>query len=262
MRSVCRAFWMVVAMLLAGSPDAWGQGEPRFKPVEAGKRVFRGAAGAELSYLWLTPREPKAGQRYPLVVCLHGSGGNSWAAGFLEQPAMRKDYPCFVMTPQLAKTESWANTAVLERGLKRSEKLPLVVEAIKQLIKDHPIDRDRIYVTGQSLGGVGAWGAAARYPDLFAASVPVAGAWRLEDAKTLVSTPVWAFHGEKDPTVPAKWSRELCAAIAKAGGTAKYTEYPGMGHGSWAKAYADAELWQWLFQQRRKTEAAPGKSVR
>ena len=55
---------------------------------------------------------------------------------------------------------------------------------------------------------------------------------------------MWAFHGEKDPTVPVKFSRELTAAITKAGGTAKYTAYPGVGHDSWAKAYDDAEVWK------------------
>lgn len=240
--------WLISASVALSQAT---QKEPRPKPVEAKKQTFRGATGSEIPYRWLTPRELKAGERYPLVVCLHGSGGNSWAAGVLEQPAMRKDYPCFVMTPQAGKSEGWANTDILARS-QRTERLPLVVEAIKQLAKQHAIDTDRIYVTGQSLGGVGAWGALANHPDLFAAGVPICGAWRLEDAKLLTAVPVWAFHGELDTSVPPKWSRELCAAITKAGGVAKYTEYPGVGHGSWAKAYAEPELWEWMFKQRRK----------
>jgi predicted peptidase len=76
------------------------------------------------------------------------------------------------------------------------------------------------------VGGVGSWGAIARYPELFAAAAPVCGAWRVEDAAKMAAVPVWAFHGEKDPTVPVHFSRDLTAAITQAGGSAKYTEYP------------------------------------
>jgi predicted peptidase len=66
-----------------------------------------------------------------------------------------------------------------------------------------------------------------------------------------MTIPIWAFHGADDATVPVKYSRELTEAVTKAGGTAKYTEYPGVGHGSWGPAYAEPELWAWLFQQRK-----------
>ena len=106
------------------------------------------------------------------------------------------------------------------------------------------------------MGGVGSWGAIAQHAELFAAAAPVCGAWRIEDVPQMIPVPVWAFHGEKDPTVPVHFSRDLTAAITKAGGTAKYTEYPGVGHDSWMKAYEEAELWKWLFAQRK---VAPSK---
>jgi predicted peptidase len=101
------------------------------------------------------------------------------------------------------------------------------------------------------MGGVGSWGAAARYPELFAAAVPVCGAWDVDDAPKMISVPIWAFHGDQDTAVPVQFSRDLTAAVQKAGGIAKYTEYPGVGHGSWERAYADPELWAWLFEQRK-----------
>jgi predicted esterase len=71
----------------------------------------------------------------------------------------------------------------------------------------------------------------------------------------MAAVPVWAFHGEKDPTVPVHFSRDLTAAVTQAGGSAKYTEYPGVGHDSWSKAYQETGLWQWLFSQRKSVDA-------
>jgi predicted peptidase len=105
------------------------------------------------------------------------------------------------------------------------------------------------------MGGVGSWGAIAQHPELFAAAVPVCGAWSVEDAPKMKGVVVWAFHGEKDPTVPVHFSQELTAAITKGGGTAKYTEYPDVKHNSWMKAYDEAEMWKWLFAQRKSAAA-------
>ena len=67
----------------------------------------------------------------------------------------------------------------------------------------------------------------------------------------MAPVPVWAFHGADDKTVPVQLSRDMTAALTKAGGTVKYTEYPGVGHDSWTKAFADPELWTWLFAQKK-----------
>lgn len=213
-------------------------------------KTFRGADGAEIGYRWMAPLAVESGKKYPLVLCLHGAGGNSVAPAVLAQDDMRKKYPCFVMYPD-ATGEGWASMPELSRLKNRKEMLPLVVEAIRSLMKTEPIDPARVYVTGQSMGGVGSWGAAARYPELFAAAVPVCGAWDVSDAPKMTPVAIWAFHGDEDNAVPVKFSRELTAAVEKAGGKVKYTEYPGVGHGSWGPAYAEAKLWDWLFQQRK-----------
>ena len=217
-------------------------------------RVFKGAANCELKYGWLAPLHAKAGEKYPLVICLHGSGGSVKASAVLAKEPMRGQYPAFVMVPEADRPFTWAKTDVIRRPGSEAfpEKLPVLIEAIRSLMQTEAIDPTRIYITGQSMGGVGSWGAIAQHPELFAAAVPVCGAWRVEDAATMAAVPVWAFHGEKDPAVPVKFSRDLTAAITKAGGVAKYTEYPGVGHDSWTKAYDDAEMWAWLFAQTRK----------
>jgi poly(3-hydroxybutyrate) depolymerase len=212
------------------------------------------AGDDEIRYGWLAPKKLEPGQKYPLVVCLHGRGGNTHAADVLAGDELREKYPAFVMAPECDQPAWWASVAVLGRG-EHPERLPLAVAAVREVLKNEAIDPARVYVTGQSMGGVGSWAAAARYGDLFAAAVPVCGAWPVDDAPKMIGVPIWAFHGEVDNTVPVKFSRELTVAVSKAGGTAKYTEYEGVGHGSWDRAYADAEMWKWMFEQRKSSAA-------
>ena len=254
-----RHFVFVLAVCLLSAKLATAQQPPRTEQLRPGEkhepfavRSFKGTDNAELTYSWLAQAQPKAGEKYPLVLCLHGAGGGTTAAAVLAKADMRKKYPCFVLAPQAPERKGWASSAAFARKSK-GETLPLVIEAIQSLLKSEPIDPARIYVTGQSMGGVGTWGAMARYGELFAAAAPVCGAWDVADVPKMLAVPVWAFHGELDETVPVRFSRELTAAITKAGGTAKYTEYKGVGHGSWNGAYQEAQLWDWLFAQRKKS---------
>jgi predicted peptidase len=229
---------------------------PRFEP-EYSARTFKGTGDAELTYGWLAPLQAKAGEKYPLVICLHGSGGNAHASSVLVRQDMREKYPTFVMVPKAGPSAVWARTTV-RRGrapMDAPEKLPLLIEAVQSLLKSEAIDPARVYITGQSLGGIGSWAAIATHPELFAAAVPVCGAWDVSDVPKMLSVPVWAFHGGDDKTVDPQFSRDLTAALTKAGGTAKYTEYPGVGHPSWTKAYDETDMWAWLFAQKKNTAA-------
>jgi predicted peptidase len=255
------AGFMAITFCVGGSP---GQGakkgkqndsrNPRYE-ADYKARVFKPASGEELHYGWLTPLEQKPDVRYPLVICLHGAGGGVKASAVLARKEMRTKYGYFAMVPASDRPYVWAHMDGLLRsapGQKFPEKLPTLLAAVQALLKSEAIDPKRIYITGQSMGGVGSWGAIARSPELFAAAVPVCGAWKTEDADKMAKVPVWAFHGEKDPTVPVRFSRDLTEAIRKAGGQAKYTEYPGVGHDSWSRAYDDAEMWDWMFKQAQK----------
>lgn len=226
---------------------------PRHEP-EYADRTFKGTGDSELKYGWLTPLQPKSGEKHPLVVCLHGSGGSVRASGVLARQEMREKYPAFVMVPAAEIPFAWAKTDLIKRPgvtVNIQEKLPVLIEAIQSLLKSEAIDPARVYVTGQSMGGIGSWGAIARHAEIFAAAVPVCGAWAVEEVSKMVPVPVWAFHGAEDKTVPTHFSQELTAALTKAGGTAKYTEYAGVGHDSWLKAYEDADMWAWLFAQKK-----------
>lgn len=209
----------------------------------------------QLHYKWLKPLDQRPGEKYPLLICLHGRGGGIGCSGLLLQPIMRQKYPAFIMMPRADQPAVWTKLNVtLKEGappaLTGPEKYSLLMEAVRSLVRSEAIDPSRIYITGQSMGGIGTWGAIARNPEMFAAAVPICGAWNPADAPKMKAVPIWAFHGEKDPTVPVHWSRDLIDAVKKAGGTARYTEYPDVGHDSWTKAYLEADMWKWLFDQR------------
>jgi predicted peptidase len=225
----------------------------RFEP-EYTSRTFKGAGDAALTYGWLAPLQQKEGEIYPMVICLHGSGGSVSASAVLARQEMREKHAAFVMVPKAELPFVWAKTDLIRRRpipTDVSEKLPVLIEAIQSLLKTEAIDPARVYILGQSLGGFGSWGAIARHPELFAAAAPVCGGWAPADAAKMVPVAVWAFHGADDQTVPVQLSRDITAALTKAGGTVKYTEYPGVGHDSWTKAFADPELWTWLFAQKK-----------
>jgi predicted peptidase len=196
----------------------------------------------KLNYLlYLPPKYDKGDEKWPLVVFLHGAGetGNDLKMVKKHGPPKlveQKEFPCIVVSPQ-APTRGWN------------------VEALNGLIDDviakYRVDKDRVYLTGLSMGGYGTWALAAAYPDKFAAVVPICGGGNLAMATKLKNLPIWVFHGAKDNTVPLSASQSMVDAVKKAGGDPKFTVYPEAGHDSWTKAYDDPELWTWLFKQCR-----------
>ena len=123
---------------------------------------------------------------------------------------------------------------------------------LDEVVNQNAVDKHRIYLTGLSMGGFGTWDWACAYPGRFAAIAPVCGGGDVMFADELKYIPVWAFHGQDDPVVPVKRTTEMVEAVNKNGRNAKMTIYPGIGHDSWKKAYADDELYKWLLEHTRK----------
>ena len=225
-------------------------------------REFHASNGQSIRYSLFVP-STNAAQKpqvdLPLVLCLHGAGGGTAAAKVLAGADLQKKYPCVVMAPACdRKGTRWVDSSF--RAGRGRAVMPELLEALDSVVKDLAIDPTRVYVTGQSMGGVGTWGLIAAQADRFAAAVPVCGIWPPEDAPKMNGVAIWAFHGDMDPTVPVSGSRDMIAALKKAGVApqARYTELAGVGHGSWGPAYAKPELWEWLFAQRRQV-TSPGK---
>jgi predicted peptidase len=224
--------------------------------------------GFTLPYRLLKPKDYDATQKYPLVVFLHGAGerGNDnfkqlvhGMNDFASDEIMAK-YPAFVIAPQCPDDRKWVEVDWTLESHTLPESPSVSLEATSHLIdalqKEFPIDASRIYLTGLSMGGYGAWDMLARQPELCAAAVPICGGGDPAVAARFKDVPLWAFHGDQDTAVKPKRSREMIAALKAAGGTPKYTEYPGVGHDSWTATYANPAVHAWLFAQRKKMDRA------
>jgi predicted peptidase len=216
------------------------------KPVDG----FEARAFKNMPYRLFTPAGYDKTRKYPLIIWLHGSGSigsdnfkqisgaslrgtHTWTA-----PAVQAAHPAFVLAPQLRRG-SWFSEMSQVLGL------------LDSLEAEFSIDTSRIYIAGQSLGGFGTWDYLAAKPGLFAAAIPLCGGGQVSNASAIAKIPVWAFHGAADRTVSVTESRNMIAAIKQAGGNPRYTEYPGVGHEVWVKAFQEKGLVDWLFAQHK-----------
>jgi lysophospholipase L1-like esterase/poly(3-hydroxybutyrate) depolymerase len=240
---------------------------------EFAARRFTAADGASIGYRLLAPEKLEAGRKYPLVLFLHGAGerGDDNAAqmkhgvaAFASKDA-RERFPCFVLAPQCPKEQTWSAVKgwTGERSFEEqpTEPMRLVLGALDALLAELPIDRDRLYVTGLSMGGYGTFDLLARFPERWAAAAPICGggdATRIAAAKQV---PLWAFHGANDNVVQVTRTREMVEALVRAGGAPLYSEYPYVRHDSWNIAYGEPELLPWMFAQKRGQSAVPFSAI-
>lgn len=205
-----------------------------------------------VTYYWHEPDRPQGSdQKFPLVMVLHGAPGNAYAAKYLIPSDMQRDFPAFIFAPMAPITKTWALSG---KPQSKMQSLPDAVMVLKTLIQENPIDTDRIYVIGCSIGGIGAYGAAFRYPNIFAAAVPISAKWKVKDIPPHVEVPIWILHGAKDTGMPVTNARAMEDAIKRQGGEVKYTEFPDMYHSCPASRLYEYEMWEWLFQQKKTRE--------
>ncbi len=218
-------------------------------------------SGLILGYRLFAPAGYDKNKKYPLVVALHGSGergNNNTAQLTANQLAMiwvedtlQARVPHFVMAPQCPGESTWVQYNKPLAGRPLSGSLKIVLEIVDSLGREFSLDQDRIYCVGLSMGGYATWELAQRFPERFAAIVPICGWADTTKVTEIKSLPTWAFHGAADPTVPVAGSRDMIAALKRVGGDPKYTEYPGVGHDSWVPALKEKTLSPWLFAQKR-----------
>ncbi|MGB2823029.1 MAG: prolyl oligopeptidase family serine peptidase [Phycisphaerae bacterium] len=220
----------------------------------------------KMPYRLLKPLSYASSRRYPLVVCLHGVPGRgednalqlgcTYPVAVLAQPDMRRKYPAFVMAPQ--SPTWWGDRAYGEKKPaggpgKPSGKGPpmmsMLLDGIEALAGVFSIDPNRVYVTGHSMGGFGAFNALASDPNMFAAAVVVAGGGDPNTAASFLHVPVWVFCGQKSSIL--HYSQNMVLALKKVGGRCTFTVLEGAGHRCWYQVYDAQATWDWLFAQRR-----------
>jgi len=199
----------------------------------------------------LLPEDYDADRRYPLVLVLHGASKRAQAAYVLADPRVRERFPAIVVVPMAPFNRLWATPELPEFEQPWFPALDLAVNIVEKVRTEYSVDPRRIYVTGSSTGGFGAFAAAIAFPDLFAASVPVSGGWDPGQAGDFPDIAVWAWHDRGDDQVAFSYSRDMVAALRGKGVEARFSALSGHGHGVWRVAYADEDLWAWLFAQSR-----------
>jgi predicted peptidase len=198
-----------------------------------------------INYLLSLPRTYAAkGPGVPLILFLHGSGERGTDLNKVKAwgpPAIADkdpDFPFMVVSPQLPDGEAWH--ALTLKAL------------LDDVLAKYNVDRARVYLTGLSLGGYGAWDLAIRYPHYFAAVAPICGGGIARAAGSMRAIPTWVFHGKKDDAVPEEESGRMVAALQAAGGNVQYTVLPEGGHiDAWVHAYEKAGLFAWFLKQRK-----------
>jgi predicted peptidase len=203
-----------------------------------------------LRYLLYLPEGygAKEEQRWPLLLFLHGAGERGADLNLVKKHgppkliAQGREFPFIVVSPQCPSVQWW------------TEKLDDLVALLDEVQSKYAVDRERVYLTGLSMGGFGTWSLACRHPERFAAIAPICGGgeWYLTDR--LKKVPVWVFHGAKDPVVPPRESTEMVEALKKAGGDVQLTIYPDAEHDSWTVTYNNPKLYEWFLSHQRGSE--------
>jgi predicted peptidase len=224
---------------------------------------------ASYRYQVYVPADWSKKKKWPVILFLHGAGERG-GDGLIQTEvgigtAIRRHaerVPAIVVFPQCLKDRWWPEPEMQAQALK----------ALDESIKEFNGDTERVYLTGISMGGYGTWAIAANNPSRFAALAPVCGGVRTPPrvaipqgtpaasdtsdpyqavAQKVGGTPVWVFHGGADTVVPVSESQKMVDALKAAGGKVRYSEYEGVGHNSWDKAYGEPEFFTWLLSQKR-----------
>ena len=206
-------------------------------------------------FLLFTPTAYNNDTPQPLLLFLHGFGESGMGEfdkikihGPPKVASTRADFPFVTISPQ-CPVPTWEEIP----HAWRPEVLKALVEDVASQMN---IDRQRVYVTGLSMGGFGTWRIAGTYPEFFAAAAPICGGGKPEWASNLAKTPIWAFHGAKDSVVPLQASKSMVDGVQLQGGDVKLTIYPHAEHDSWTETYNNPKLYEWLLRQTRQLPAS------
>lgn len=226
---------------------------PAAEKPTAGRQVEQALAAKDQDkpvarYLLFLPKkyDAQADKAWPLILFLHGRGESNGPLSLVKKwgpPRLvekNADFPYIVVSPQCPGKERWSD----------ARQQQILVDLLDVVVGRYRVNKDRVYLTGLSLGGYGSWTLAAAHPDRFAAVVPICGGGDPKDAERLKALPIWVFHGDKDGAVPFARSQQMVDAIRKAGGTrVRFTTLENYGHNCWSAAYASPNLYKWLDQQ-------------
>jgi len=221
-----------------------------------------------LNYRILKPLNYDPNKQYPVHLFLHGSGERgkdnssqlTHGGSLFLKKENREKYNSWVIFPQCSKNDRWPSISsdlwdqVFENKIKKPNKsLGLVIRLMDEFIEKKDVDNQRIYLSGLSMGGMGAFEILYRRPDMFAAATPICSNGITQLAKLFANkVPVWIFHGSDDKVVSPKYSLEMARAIIESGGSPKMTLYADVDHNSWDNAFAEKDFLKWIHSKTKK----------
>jgi len=229
-------------------------------------RIFSDpTAGFALPYRLFVPADCNAENPCGLLLFLHGAGERgtdnlaqlkndalAWTA-----PQVQTGRPTIVVYPQCPGEMQWVDApwtdgsySVAKTAI--SKPMAAVMQLLAALEQELPVDTNRLLVTGLSMGGYGTFDIIARNPDMFAGALSLCGGGDPSQAPALRQLPIWIFHGDSDPAVSVRGSRQMVRALRDAGGTPNYTEVASGGHNMWNVAYQDLKVLRWLLAQKKR----------
>jgi predicted peptidase len=230
--------------------------------------------GQTLLYRIAYPGNYSAKKKYPVLLFMHGSGerGNNNESqlknggNLFSNDSVRKTFPVIVIFPQCPADSTWNridskpdSTSIsgrrIDLAFRPSPTTPALLSKLllDSLVSSKLADPKKMYVGGLSLGGFGTFDTIERYPDFYAAAIPICGGGDTTMASKFAGkTSVWMFHGDADKSVDVRNSREYYAALLKRKADVRYTEYPGVGHNSWDKTFTEKDLLPWLLTKSKK----------
>ncbi len=221
-----------------------------------------------LLYRYLTPENQKSGKKYPLVIFLHGSGerGSDNEAQLFHggqmflNPVYREKYPAFVIFPQCPAHLSGAYkrdslVSLMPYQMPENPSIQPIMQTVMDLIDsfiDNPaVDSRRIYIMGISMGGMATFDLVCRFPEKFAAAIPICGSVNPKRLTAAKKVHFRIFHGDADKAVPTEGSREAYKALRAMGANVEYIEFAGCTHNSWNPAFNYPDFMEWLFSKKR-----------
>ena len=215
-------------------------------------------SGKNMNYRLHLPKNFDKNEKYPVVLFLHSSSGigtnNEPLGSFENSFSAASDIldGAIIICPQ--SPTSWR----IDDSMPNDKKgyLSIAKRIVDYAIDKYSGDKNRVYLTGVSLGGFATWDMLDAYPEYFAASVPVCGGSYGQISDSIVNTPIWLFHGTADPMVSYESSKSTFDAIIAAGGKeVKMTSLQGVDHSAGKHAYTNREMFSWMFSQNLKNQS-------
>jgi predicted peptidase len=252
MRTRFAAFALLLALAPLLSPKSVAAADARATTLAATPsgpqtaQTLQRDVKVRMQYLLYLPKNYDKKWAWPLVLFLHGAGERGSDLKQIKKhgpPKLieeGKQFPFVVVSPQCPDQKWWEPVSL--------------TALLDEIVEKYKIDKDRIYVTGLSMGGFGTWSLAAYSPQRFAAIAPICGGGEPIIAKNYAHLPVWVFHGAKDPVVPIARSQAMVDALQQAGGHVTFTVYPNAAHDAWTETYANPKLYEWLLEQKRAAD--------